>query len=113
MLRLAAVSAALGRLNAGLHWTVTFDRGFEFMGYPALNRRIGVTDYFCNPRSPWRKDVVENTNKRLRRALPSKASAERLSTGSLYALAGRTNAAPVPGAIVRPQSCSMAILGPL
>ena len=32
------IGAALGGLAADLRQTVTFDRGFEFMGYPALDR---------------------------------------------------------------------------
>jgi len=88
------IGAALGGLNAGLRRTVTFDRGFEFMGYPALDRRIGVTSYFCDPRSPWQKGAVENTNGRLRRYLSSDVPAKRLSAGSLHALAGNLNATP-------------------
>jgi IS30 family transposase len=52
---------------------VTFDRGFEFMGYAALDRELAVTSYFCDPRSPWQKGAVENANGRLRRYLPSDA----------------------------------------
>ncbi len=65
------IGAALGGLDAGLRRTVTFDRGFEFMGYPALDRSLGCTSYFCDPRSPWQKGAVENANGRLRRYLPS------------------------------------------
>ena len=85
------IRAALGRLDAGLRRTVTFDRGFEFMGYPALDRSLGCTSYFCDPRSPWQKGAVENANGRLRRYLPSDVPAERLSPGSL---AARLNATP-------------------
>jgi len=41
------------------------------MGYPALDRRLGTTSYFCEPRSPWQMGAVENANGRLRRYLPS------------------------------------------
>ncbi len=90
----ARIGAALGSLDAGLRRTVTFDRGFEFMGYPALDRSLGTTSYFCDPRSPWQKGAVENANGRLRRYLPSDASAERLTASSLDALATRLNATP-------------------
>lgn len=73
---------------------MTFDRGFEFMGYPALDRSLGTTSYFCDPRSPWQKGAVENANGRLRRHLPSDAPAERLMAGSLQALADRFNTTP-------------------
>ena len=88
------IGAALGGLAADLRQTVTFDRGFEFMGYPALDRSLGTTSYFCDPRSPWQKGAVENANGRLRRYLPSDAPTERLAAGSLEALAGRLNATP-------------------
>lgn len=88
------IGVALGGLDAGLRRTVTFDRGFEFMGYPALDRSLGTTSYFCDPRSPWQKGAVENASGRLRRYLPSDVPAERLSAGSLDALAARLNATP-------------------
>jgi len=71
-----------------------FDRGFEFMGYPALDRSLGTTSYFCDPRSPWQKGAVGNANGRLRRSLPGDAPAERLTADSLDALAERLNATP-------------------
>ena len=64
------------------------------MGYPALERALAVTSYFCDPRSPWQKGAVENTNGRLRRHLPSDAPAGRLTAESLQALANRFNATP-------------------
>jgi len=88
------IGAALGSLDAGLRRTVTFDRGFEFMGYPALDRGLAVTSYFCDPRSPWQKGAVENANGRLRRYLPTGASADRLTADSLQALADRFNVTP-------------------
>ena len=77
-----------------LRQTVTLDRGFEFMGYPALDRGLSVTSYFCDPRSPWQKGAVENVNGRLRCYLPSDVPAERLIAESLQALADRFNATP-------------------
>jgi len=88
------IGTALGGLAADLRETVTFDRGFEFMGYPALDRRLGTTSYFCEPRSPWQKGAVENANGRLRRYLPSDVPAEQLSADSLNELACRLNATP-------------------
>ena len=70
------IGAALGGLVADLRQTVTFDRGFEFMGSPGLDRGIGATSYSCNPRSPWQKGAVENANGWLRHYLHPDASAE-------------------------------------
>ena len=47
------IDAALDGLDAGLRRTVIFDRGFEFMGDPALDRSPGCTSYFYDPRSSW------------------------------------------------------------
>ena len=77
------IGAALGGLDTSLRQTVTFDRGFEFMGYPALDRSLGTTGYFCDPRSPWQKGAVENANGQLRRYLPSDVPAERLMAANL------------------------------
>ncbi len=90
----ARIGTALGGLAQELRVTVTFDRGFEFMGYPALDRGLAVTSYFCDPPSPWQKGAVENANGRLRRYLPSDAPADRLTADSLQALADRFNATP-------------------
>ena len=80
------IGKALSGLDADLRQTMTFDRGFEFMGYPALDGSLGKTSYFCDPRSPWQKGTVENAIGRLRRYLPSDAPAEQL--------AARLNATP-------------------
>ena len=83
------IRAALGGLAQDLRWTVTFDRGFEFMGYPALDRGLAATSYFCDPHSRWQNGAIKNANGRLRRYLLSDVPAERLVAESLQALADR------------------------
>jgi len=85
---------AHGGLTLNLRVTVTFDRGFEFMGTPALDRGLAVTSYFCDPRSPWQKGAVENANGRWRRYLPSDAPPDHLTGDNRQALAERFNARP-------------------
>jgi IS30 family transposase len=46
------IGTALGGLARDLRVTVNFDRGFDFMGYAALDRGLAMTSYFCDPRSP-------------------------------------------------------------
>jgi len=41
------IQAALGGLFQDLRVTVTFDRGFEFMGYPALGRGLAPCSRPC------------------------------------------------------------------
>lgn len=67
---LGGIRDRLAHLPAPARQTITFDRGFEFMRYPMLQQEIGLTSYFCDPRSPWQKGAVENSNARLRRFLP-------------------------------------------
>lgn len=50
--------------------TITFDQGREFARWQQLEKATGFTAYFCHPRSPWEKPLVESTNALLRRWLP-------------------------------------------
>ena len=79
-------------MTAGLSSWATLPR--RKPGRFRLDRSLGCTSYFCDPRSPWQKGAVENANGRLRRYLPSDVPVERLSAGSLDALAARLNATP-------------------
>ncbi len=88
----ARIGTALGGVDQDLRVTVTFDRGFEFMSTPALDRGLAVTSTFGEPRSPWQKGAVENANGRLRRYLPSDAPADHLTGDNSQGLAERFNA---------------------
>ena len=76
---------------------MTFDRGIEFMAYLALDQRLRLKSYFCDPRSPWQKGAVENANERLRRYLPPDVAEGLLSAECLKTLAERLNATPRRG----------------
>ncbi|MGR3247823.1 MAG: IS30 family transposase [Paracoccus sp. (in: a-proteobacteria)] len=49
--------------------SITFDRGSEFIDWPDLQAEVGIQTWFCEAQSPWQKDAMKNTNKRLRRSL--------------------------------------------
>jgi IS30 family transposase len=66
------VSQAIKGLPLVARRSVTFDRGTEFVSWPHLQPEIGTQTWFCDPSSPWQKDTVENTNRRVRRWLPHK-----------------------------------------
>ena len=102
------IGTALGGLAQDLRVTMTFDRGFEFMGYAALDHGLTVTSYFCDPRSPWQKGAVENANGRLRRYLPSDASADRLTACKRW-LTGSTLHRVGAWATGRRLRCSMGV----
>ena len=102
------IGTALGGLAQDLQVTVTFDRGFKFMGYAALDHGLAVASTFCDPRSPWQKEAVENANGRLRRYLPSDASADRLTACKRW-LTGSTPLRVGAWAIGRRLRCSTGV----
>jgi len=79
------IQAALGGLAQDQRQTVTFDRGFEFMGYPALDRGLAVTSTFCDPRSPWQKGggCGATCPQKRRRSGSWPKACRRLPTGSM------------------------------
>lgn len=52
--------------------TLTLDQGREFTRWQHIAAATGFDIYFCQPRSPWQKPHVENTNALLRRWLPKR-----------------------------------------
>lgn len=64
--------------------TITFDRGIEFMAYPALQKKLGMESYFCDPQSPWQKGSVESNNNRIRRFLPREVNLAAQDGADIY-----------------------------
>jgi len=91
---MATLGQDLGALPPPARQTITFDRGTEFAGYPALKNELGIVSYFCAPKAPWQKGTVENTNGRLRRFLPLDADITSSTAADLETLALRMNATP-------------------
>lgn len=52
--------------------TLTIDQGREFTRWQQIATATGFSIYFCEPRSPWQKPHVENTNALLRRWMPKR-----------------------------------------
>jgi IS30 family transposase len=52
--------------------TLTLDQGREFTRWQHIATTTGFDIYFCQPRSPWQKPHVENTNAILRRWIPKR-----------------------------------------
>lgn len=63
-------------------------------GYTLLSRQLKIKSYYCDPRSPWQKGTVENTNSRIRRFLPRNTDLEKVSNDNLIAIADRMNNTP-------------------
>lgn len=50
--------------------TITFDNGFEFADWESLEKKSGMTIYFCYPYHSWERGTNENTNGLLRQYFP-------------------------------------------
>jgi IS30 family transposase len=59
-----------------------------------LKEAIGIASYFCDPRSPWQKGAVENSNARMRRFLPRETDIGNLSQADLERVCDIANATP-------------------
>lgn len=57
--------------------TLTVDQGREFTRWKRIAAATGFDIYFCEPRSPWQKPHVENTNALLRRWIPKRRPVPR------------------------------------
>lgn len=66
----AVVTRLLSQIPPKLRRTLTWDQGRELARWAKIEDRTGTPVYFCEPRSPWQKPLVENTNGLLRRWLP-------------------------------------------
>lgn len=89
-----AVADALSTLPSEARQSVTFDRGTEFTAWAHLQELLDVEPWFCDPKSPWQKGTVENTNGRIRRYLPRHADPTALTNRYLKSICERLNATP-------------------
>lgn len=84
----------LAQLPRHVTQTITFDRGFEFMSYPVLQKTIGMESYFCDPQAPWQKGGVESNNNRIRRFLPRETNLTELDAADIYNVCSIMNNTP-------------------
>lgn len=80
------VTRLLSQVPSRLRRTLTWDQGRELARWQQIETWLGTPIFFCEPRSPWQKPLVENTNGLLRRWLPrgtpmprSQAAANRIA----------------------------------
>ena len=64
------ITRLLRQVPTQLRRTLTWDQGTELARWQRIEARLRIPVYFCEPRSPWQKPLVENTNGLLRRWLP-------------------------------------------
>lgn len=91
---MAGICGQLGPLPSALRQSATFDRGTEFAAFPTLRSELGMSSYFCEPKSPWQKGGVENFNGRLRRFLPSDTDIAAMDASIIQAICAQLNSTP-------------------
>lgn len=84
----------LAPLPVNARQSLTFDRGLEFTSWRELQTGMGTAAWFCDPQAPWQKGTVENTNKRVRRYLPSETIVLNVTDQDIRALCERLNDTP-------------------
>ena len=68
---LAKVSnKALRAVHKDKRRTLTLDNGTEFADHLMMERKTNMDIYFADPRSPWQRPSVENTNGLIRQYFP-------------------------------------------
>ena len=91
---MGSIREQLKKFSKPMRQTVTFDRGSEFLYYTLLSHQLNIKSYYCDPRSPWQKGTVENTNSRIRRFLPRNTDLEKVCNDNLFAIAEKMNNTP-------------------
>ena len=81
-------------LPVSLRRSIAFDNGTEFADHMALQNEVGMSSYFCDPRSPWQKGGVENAILRLRRWLPRTTDITKITRKELDRIMDRYNSTP-------------------
>lgn len=83
----------LDTVPAQLRLTLCWDQGREMTNWPQLVEAFTIEMFFCHPRSPWEKPLVENTCGLLRRWLPKRTSLD-VGQQHLDTIASRLNTMP-------------------
>lgn len=71
------VTRLLNTIPPTLRQTLTWDQGRELAHWKHIEAATGTTVFFCRPRSPWEKPLVENTCGLLRRWLARRSNLYR------------------------------------
>lgn len=87
------VTRLLATVPPSMRRTLTWDQGRELTRWRLIEDTLGTPIYFCQPRSPWQKPLVEHQNGLLRRWLARHQPIPR-SQATLDHIAQRLNHTP-------------------
>ncbi|NOK33070.1 IS30 family transposase [Corallococcus exercitus] len=90
----SAISSSLTPLPKQMRRTLTWDQGAEMAQHARLRADMGLSIYFCDPRSPWQRGTNENTNGLLRQYFPKGTDLSRYSREQLATVAAALNNRP-------------------
>lgn len=74
--------------------TLTADNGAENTNHQKITNSLGLDVFFCHAYHSWEKGTVENTNGRIRRAIPKGLSLDDLTESQIKELEYRLNSTP-------------------
>lgn len=74
--------------------SLTVDNGQEFAHHYRITKALDVPVYFADPRSPWQRGAVENTNGLLRQYFPKTHDFTRISARELRRVQNELNHRP-------------------
>jgi IS30 family transposase len=74
--------------------SITFDNGFEFMGYRELEEKAKIKCYFANPYHSWERGSNENLNGLIRQYLPKGSCMRQVSQADCDWISEELNSRP-------------------
>lgn len=74
--------------------SLTYDQGKEMSQHKMFSAELNMSVYFCDPRSPWQKGTVENTNGLIRQFLPKGSDLSDVSQEQLDEISHLLNTRP-------------------
>jgi len=91
---LAGFTRRLRTVPANLRKTLTYDQGTEMALHQTLAKRLKISIFFCDPRSPWQRASNENANGLIREYLPKGTDLSTFSQAQLKSIEASLNTRP-------------------